>query len=401
MTPVPIDSASSAPPPDTTTPRVLIVDDEAILAEALSESLDLVGMDVRFVADPMAAITLLKSDPSITVLVSDLRMPGMDGFEVARQARAGRGLDDDLQVLLLTGFASIDTVIRAMHDGFADFIEKPPALDALIAAIRTAHTRALANRARAKLERIPQAAGPIDPARHAGDYAFVRALQDGLRNPLVPIVGLAELMSDSAEKLSISDIRKFATAIEASGRELTSLAERITLLASVEAHARVPKRDIIDVDALLGEMLRKWSAPAMRAGVTLSADLPPERGALVQSDRRLIAAAMDEMIDNAIKFAPGRAVSFGTRMTAYDATFHVCDDGPGFRQEQVRDVVAPFVQLDASLSGKRAGLGVGLAIATAIANLLEGRLEFDVATPGRTLARLVVPCATVPGIAPP
>ncbi|KTT74432.1 sigma-54-dependent transcriptional regulator [Sphingomonas endophytica] len=114
--------------------RVLLIDDDDGLRTALADSFAIAGIDVEPFADARAAVAQIGADfPGI--VVSDIRMPKMDGHAVA-EAVAAR--DPDLPVILMTGHGDIATAVGALKRGAWDFIAKPFAADHLIASVRRA-----------------------------------------------------------------------------------------------------------------------------------------------------------------------------------------------------------------------------------------------------------------------
>jgi two-component system, NtrC family, C4-dicarboxylate transport response regulator DctD len=118
--------------------EVLLVDDEEDLRRATSQTLDLVGFPVRTTASAEEALSSV-SRGWHGILVTDIRMPGMDGMTLLRKAIA---IDPDLPVLLLTGHGDVNLAVDAMRDGAYDFIEKPFSVERLLDSI----TRALEKR---------------------------------------------------------------------------------------------------------------------------------------------------------------------------------------------------------------------------------------------------------------
>ncbi|KQP40958.1 C4-dicarboxylate ABC transporter [Methylobacterium sp. Leaf104] len=111
--------------------RVLFVDDEETVREALHQWLSLAGFKVSTFAEPRAALGLIDAGfPGI--LVSDVRMPGTDGLDVLERALAR---DPDLPVLLVTGHGDVPMAVEAMRRGAYDFIEKPFVPERLVDAI--------------------------------------------------------------------------------------------------------------------------------------------------------------------------------------------------------------------------------------------------------------------------
>ncbi|MDU9416211.1 MULTISPECIES: sigma-54-dependent transcriptional regulator [Pseudomonas] len=114
--------------------QVLLVDDDPHLRQALSQTLDLAGLKVLTLGDANGLADRLPADwPG--VVVSDIRMPGVDGLELLRQLHER---DAQLPVLLITGHGDVPLAVQAMRAGAYDFLEKPFASEDLIDSVRRA-----------------------------------------------------------------------------------------------------------------------------------------------------------------------------------------------------------------------------------------------------------------------
>ncbi|MGY4491837.1 sigma-54-dependent transcriptional regulator [Pseudomonas sp. TE3610] len=114
--------------------QVVLIDDDPHLRQALSQTLDLAGLKVLPLGDANGVAALIERDwPG--VIVSDIRMPGIDGLELLQQLHAQ---DAELPVLLITGHGDVPLAVQAMRAGAYDFLEKPFASDALLDSVRRA-----------------------------------------------------------------------------------------------------------------------------------------------------------------------------------------------------------------------------------------------------------------------
>lgn len=116
--------------------KVLLVDDEEVFVEVLSQRLETRGVLVEWVTNGADAVAKAKTQ-RFDAIVLDLAMPGMDGIETLIQLRE---IDPDVQVMLLTGRATLKKGLEAMKLGAMDFLEKPIEIDDLMDRIRTAKT---------------------------------------------------------------------------------------------------------------------------------------------------------------------------------------------------------------------------------------------------------------------
>ena len=116
-------AAAPAPRPaaGSTRARVLVVDDEASIRDLLVKTLALAEYDVDVAADGRSALERMRLNP-YDLLIVDLRMPGMDGLTVIREAKRYK---TDLPVLIITGFSSESSAIDAVNLGVAGYLTKP------------------------------------------------------------------------------------------------------------------------------------------------------------------------------------------------------------------------------------------------------------------------------------
>lgn len=108
--------------------KVLLVDDEEEFIELMSQRLETRGLKVEAVTSGEEAVTKV-ADQSFDVAIVDLAMPGIDGIETLKQIKAER---EDIEVIMLTGQATVQSGIEAMKHGASDFMEKPVDLNDLL-----------------------------------------------------------------------------------------------------------------------------------------------------------------------------------------------------------------------------------------------------------------------------
>jgi DNA-binding NtrC family response regulator len=121
----------------TDTPRVLVVDDKPAMAEMVADDLCDRGYEGVAVSSGVEALRRLRTE-RFDAVVTDLRMPDMDGFAVLR---ASRNLDPSRPVILMTAFTAIDTAMRAFEVGAYQYLMKPFRLDTLAKVLEKALRR--------------------------------------------------------------------------------------------------------------------------------------------------------------------------------------------------------------------------------------------------------------------
>jgi DNA-binding NtrC family response regulator len=135
--------------------KILLVDDEKDFLDVMSERIEARGMDVTTADSAEKALKSVESG-GFDAIILDLKMPGMDGLETLK---AIKQKNPDLQVILLTGHATVEKGIEAMKLGAMDFLEKPADLDKLTEIIKKAQARKMVIIERRMEEKMKQIIG--------------------------------------------------------------------------------------------------------------------------------------------------------------------------------------------------------------------------------------------------
>ncbi|MDA8431643.1 MAG: response regulator [Nitrospiraceae bacterium] len=117
--------------------KILVVDDEEIVRTSCSRTLAPAGFDVRLARNGVEGLQVLEKE-TFDLVLTDLKMPNMDGIEVLRKIKEGW---PQVEVIIITGYQTVDTAVKAIKLGAFDYIEKPFTPDALIAAVSKALDR--------------------------------------------------------------------------------------------------------------------------------------------------------------------------------------------------------------------------------------------------------------------
>jgi len=132
--------------------RVLLVDDEVVFLEALAERLRIRGLEVVCTASGREALTAVE-EQTFDAVVLDLSMPGLDGLETLRRLRE---MQPELQVMILSGRATVQTAVEATRLGATDIFEKPTDVETLVQRIRAARAARLAHEQEVAQEAIDE-----------------------------------------------------------------------------------------------------------------------------------------------------------------------------------------------------------------------------------------------------
>lgn len=176
---------------------VLLVEDDEPLRLATAQSLELAGMAVSAHADAAAALAALDAGFAGAV-VSDLRMPRMDGLQLFARIRE---IDPEIPVILITGHADVPTAVTALREGAFDFLPKPFATDHLVASVAKA----------------------LDTRRLVLDNRMLRAPGDTGPSPLIGAAPAIQRLREMVAQLARTDIDVLVEGETGTGKELVAL----------------------------------------------------------------------------------------------------------------------------------------------------------------------------------
>jgi signal transduction histidine kinase len=224
----------------------------------------------------------------------------------------------------------------------------------------------------------------MDGVRHVSN-----AIAHDLRTPLGRIrSGLEEALSPSRSPAQLAGTARFAIQ---QVDEIIQMLERLLQIAEAESGAHRQSFAAVSLASVLNDVVELYDATAEAAGITLVSQVEGRPAAL--GDKHLLASALVNLIDNALKYAGSGSIVQVRAIEERDAVLmEVQDDGPGIPSAEQTRVVDRFYRLDQSRS--LPGNGLGLSIVTAIASLHWGRLDLADASPG-LVARIVLPRAEV------
>ena len=373
-----------------TSPRVLHIEDDPANRLLIRKILSNAGFEVIEATDGLDGVRLARTTQPDLVLV-DLNIPGLDGYEVTLRLRGDPKLRD-IPIVAITAEGDRTTSLAVGCDGF---VQKPINARTFVntleqflrgrrdeAPTSTSNDplRAQSHRIVARLEaKVAELSVANDRLREAekARTTFYRNVSHELVTPMTPIVGYVKLLVDEELGQINPSQRKALRAMDECVQRLRSLIDNLLDITAIEAGSmRFVHRDY-DVRTVVERVLAKYQAIANERSVPLLIECPQDRmPAWGDADR--LARAIAQVLDNAIKFSsPGGAV--GVRVRHAGSYYDICvaDNGPGIPADHIESVLRPFVQADGSTTRMHQGVGIGLAIARRVVEGLGGELVLE------------------------
>jgi len=384
--------------------RILVVDDEADLVEELIGALLAADWEADGASNGAEALDRLAKDETITVLLTDIRMPGMNGLELARRVCETRDDSQAVSVVILTGHGTLNEATEAIRVGAFDFLSKPVGLKALLdvaeRAFQAARERRMKEAARvtevahlrAERETLREELAKLGDRNEFNDTipsGFSSILSHELRTPLTALMGVPEILGE-AHNLSSEEVRENLDIVRSAGARLTQIADDFVEFVAPPDPRSLAIRPVAP-EMVLRRVIVAQNAAAVASQVNLITN--DTAAGVVETDPAMLAKALGRLVANAIAWAPANTeVSVTTAPEGDDQViFAVTDRGPGMDAKQLDIARQPFRQLDMSLSRKVGGLGLGIPLAERMAHRLGGRLRIQTAPGQGTQAAIVLP----------
>ncbi len=367
--------------------RILLADDDPVMRELAEAKLCAAGYEVVLVENGAEALQTVKSE-KIDLVISDIEMPVMNGFELTRSIRAERAIAET-PVIVITGSDYPEAVERVFAEGATSFLAKPINWTLFTQSVM------FVLRASQDREQLRIARDKADSASKFKD-ALMSVMSHELRTPLNAIIGFGQLLGERFEDQQDALHREYADYIVDGGRRLLSTVSDM-LLAS---DARSGPIELNETDATIAEIIEAGRAEALsvngggEAKFTVRLQDPELE---ICCDRGLLSRAVSKLVGNALKFSQKDVeITIGSALSkSGDLAILIKDNGPGIPPERLDEIDGAFEQSDMSLRRSKEGLGLGLPMTRAIAAAHGAQFRLE-STPGAgARALIVIPASRV------
>ena len=384
-------------------PRILHIEDDPRNRLLVRKLLTADGLEVIDAPDGLEGVRLALAQRPDLVLV-DINIPGLDGYEVTLRLRNDESLRG-VPIVAITAEGERETSYAVGCDGF---LQKPidarnfarkireyldgrreaPGLEMTSERLRVQSGRIVEHLESkvAELSAANERLRDLDRLR----TSFYRNVSHELATPLTPIVGYLRMLSDGELGDVSTPQKKALRAMDDCVRRLRGILDNLIDVTGLETgKMRFFHRDYDFLDTVRRAVAQQADAIAEKK-LSLVEEYP--RGPLpAVGDSERLQRAILQLLDNAVKFTP-EGGSIGIAVWPTEATWEllVADTGPGVPADRVERIFEPFFQVDASATRAHGGVGVGLAIVRRVARGLGGDVRV---MPGARLRGNVYPGA--------
>jgi signal transduction histidine kinase len=358
---------------------VMIVDDTPANIEILSETLG-EEYELFFATSGADALELIRADKPDLILL-DIMMPGMDGFELCSILK-GDPATRDIPIIFVTAMIGEEEEIKGLELGAIDYLTKPISPHIVRARVKN----------HLELKRYRDLLETLASAADRAKKEFLRSVSHELRTPLTPIIGMTDLVLDSEED---DNKRKYLGMVQKSALRLLGIVEDLIETSRLEGEGGAPEYRPFLLKAFLDTVAVEARAQAEGKGLDFQVTLDPALPEAVSSDQGMLHKVLSMLLGNAVKFTPAGKVSLEVRPQEVAGElmlqFSVADTGIGIDPADLERVFSDFTQSDGSITRSFPGLGLGLTLARRMTELMNGSIWAESAPGGGSVFQVQIP----------
>ncbi len=389
---------------------ILVVDDTLDSLRLLLSMLEEEGYEPRGApSGPIALQAARTQSPDLILL--DINMPEMSGFEVCRALKAD-AQTRDIPVLFLSAADAVMDKVKAFDVGGVDYITKPFRVEEVLARVET-------HLSLSRLQQALQQANEELARKNSQIEAQARRLQEidtlksrffinlshEFRSPLTLILGrLHDLQRGYYGPQSPDGLMQLAYTV-ADTQGLDYLIQQILDLSKIDAGVMTLQAQPCDLTALLQTLALAFASLAERRKINLRLDFSDEPVVLL-GDADALVKVFTNLLSNAFKFTLSggqitiQLEALPNQGDGNEVRVTVQDNGPGIAAEDLPHIFERFYRVGSNIGPMPQGTGIGLALSKELIERHEGRLTVE-STPGRgSLFRVSLPCKKLPASGP-
>ena len=322
------------------------------------------------------------------LVLLDIRMPHVDGFEVMRQIDEISG-DDYAPILVLTAQTDMETRLKALEAGAKDFLNKPvdraEALNRIrnMLEVRLLHNQVrdqndiLEEKVRLRTDELRQAKELAEAASRTKSE-FLAIMGHELRTPLNAIIGFSDVIKNEMFGEVGARYKDYSTDINTSAHHLLQLINDILDVSNAQVGNKAIRHDEVEMAGIFEAVQRIFQQRVTDKGVSLEFDFGPQ-GAKILGDAPLLRRIVANLVSNGINFTPqnGKVTASLIQSDSGGIDLVVEDTGCGIATEDIPRILTPFGQLDTSFNRENEGIGLGLTLVVAFTELHGGTVDIE------------------------
>lgn len=348
---------------------ILVVEDDNHLIDGIREILELDDYQVITATSGLHGLEVLRSlSRPPDLIVSDIMMPKMDGYQFFESVRAEASWIA-IPFIFLTAKGEKDDIRLGKSMGADDYVTKPFSAEDLLVAVS------------AKLARTQQLQSVFSSQVLDMKRRILTILNHEFRTPLTYVVAYADLLNREVDEMSLVEMREFLKGIYSGAERLRRLIENFILLVELEMGEteltyQWRKHKINNFELVVNLAARKAQSMLDERQQTLHVEIE-DHTQPIMGDEEYLSAALVRLIENASKFSPsGKPIVLQIYADEGATTFAVVDQGRGIPENEISQIFETFYQVNRPQYEDQ-GTGSGLAIVRGVAKVHKAEISVE------------------------
>ncbi len=354
--------------------KILVIDDEEGIRLLISSILEKEGYEISLAEDGYKAVELFRKEV-FDLVITDIRMPGMDGIEVLKRLKE---IDPDAVVIILTGHGTLDTAIAAIKESAYDFVTKPlDKIQKLASAVRNGvRKRRLTLQNKALLTELKETNEKLIK-KNQNYFEVLGFVSHELRNAMTIVSGFVSLFQEGMLGELDDQQKDIMNKISYNIEFINNLIINYLSLSKIEKNElHVEKREFDIYNDVLKDVIDaiKMQAHHNRLNVAFSFDGIQE-GIRLNADSELLRIVFLNLLINAMKYSKdGGKIICGYKERGDTHRFNVYNEGSGIPDEYKEKIFEKFIRIKAKSVKEISGSGLGLFTVKNIVNAHSGKI---------------------------
>jgi signal transduction histidine kinase len=374
--------------------KIILVDDEELILGLFRSVLQTQGYEVDIAVDGQQALQLC-AENDYHIMITDLNMPNMDGMALLKRVKDRWPM---MEVIVVTGYGTMQTAIEAMKVGASDFIIKPVNFEQVQFTIQRCVHKIKAAMENQELREINAQLRSVNELKDK----FLAITNHEIRTPLTIIKGYMEILEMIVDAQD-PEVAETLEILKNTTNELSQTVERMHLLNQANQVSLRNRPEKTDLKTLLESVCEKMRRLFDYRKIEFKVKIP-DKSIVAYGSAKKLRIILQELLQNALKFTPeGGNVEVFCRDGENEVAVVVKDTGIGIPYDKQELIFTGFYEVQDSINHKSGneefmggGMGIGLRLVKELVTALNGRIEL-LSEPGRgSVFKVVLPKSVEP-----
>ncbi len=372
--------------------HILVVEDEKLIREIFQQALENWGFTVQVAENGMEALQLLRETP-FHIVITDLNMPLMDGMTLLHKIKDNWPY---IEIVVVTGHATIEAAIEALKHGAYDFILKPVNFEQVRLTLKRCFQKIKAESENAELREVNARLQELNELKDK----FLSITNHEIRTPITIIKGYLEILASMIQD-DDPEIQEIFSILKNTSNELVESLDRMHVLSRLQQGEMLNIQQLLDVRDVAEKVYHEMHRLFTFRNITFELKLPGEP-AIIFGNTGAMKMIIRELVHNALKFTPdGGRVDLKLYNTQNYINIVVKDTGVGIPAEKQDAIFKEFYEVQDVIHHRSSqqefmggGMGIGLSLVKELVRNLKGRIAVE-STPGKGASFIIyLPRAT-------